>query len=251
MPVEKELEPYEPQGALQPIGHEIWIVEGPVIGFRWLGLRLPFTTRMTIVRLADGGLWVHSPIELGADLAAAVDALGPVRHLVAPNRIHYWWLPAGSGAIRGVGLASPTTRAGRYAMASASTAAWARSRRSPGRGRSSSSWSGAGTSPRPSSFTPPRARSSSPTSSRASRPIGSRAPSSAFSAAPRALFIRRQDAARPEDDLPRQGRGGARGRAPHDRMAPERIVIAHGRWYRENAEAELRRAFRWAGPLEP
>jgi hypothetical protein len=26
---------------------------------------------------------------------------------------------------------------------------------------------------------------------------------------------------------------------------PERIVLAHGRWYRENGTKELRRAFRW------
>jgi hypothetical protein len=26
---------------------------------------------------------------------------------------------------------------------------------------------------------------------------------------------------------------------------PERIIIAHGRWYEGNAVAELRRAFRW------
>jgi hypothetical protein len=27
--------------------------------------------------------------------------------------------------------------------------------------------------------------------------------------------------------------------------APERIIIAHGRWYETNAVAELKRAFRW------
>jgi hypothetical protein len=26
---------------------------------------------------------------------------------------------------------------------------------------------------------------------------------------------------------------------------PQRIIIAHGRWYRDNAVAELERAFRW------
>jgi hypothetical protein len=26
---------------------------------------------------------------------------------------------------------------------------------------------------------------------------------------------------------------------------PRRIIIAHGRWHRENAVAELKRAFRW------
>jgi hypothetical protein len=45
--------------------------------------------RMTVVRLPDGGLWLHSPIALDETLAAAVDALGPVRHVVAPNLFHH------------------------------------------------------------------------------------------------------------------------------------------------------------------
>lgn len=44
--------------------------------------------RSTIVRLADGGLWVHSPIGLSAELRAEVDALGPVRCIVAPTKVH-------------------------------------------------------------------------------------------------------------------------------------------------------------------
>jgi hypothetical protein len=27
---------------------------------------------------------------------------------------------------------------------------------------------------------------------------------------------------------------------------PERVILAHGRWYPENGVAELKRAFRWA-----
>ena len=52
---------------------------------------LPFTTRMTVIRLPDGGLWLHSPTPLDDGLRAEIDALGPVAHIVAPNRIHYWW----------------------------------------------------------------------------------------------------------------------------------------------------------------
>jgi hypothetical protein len=44
--------------------------------------------RMFVVRLADG-LWIHSPIKLDDALAAEIDALGPVRHLVAPNCLHH------------------------------------------------------------------------------------------------------------------------------------------------------------------
>ncbi len=31
---------------------------------------------------------------------------------------------------------------------------------------------------------------------------------------------------------------------------PERVILAHGRWYPRDGAAELRRAFRWLGPLD-
>ncbi|WP_375175592.1 DUF4336 domain-containing protein [Pseudooceanicola sp.] len=76
---------YEPLGQLKPFGPDIWIVDGPNIRF----YGMPFPTRMTVVRLRDGGLWLHSPIALDEALQAEIAALGPVRHLVAPNWIHY------------------------------------------------------------------------------------------------------------------------------------------------------------------
>ncbi len=45
--------------------------------------------RMTIVRLRAGALFVHSPLPLGAALRAEVDALGPVRAVVAPSLFHH------------------------------------------------------------------------------------------------------------------------------------------------------------------
>ena len=86
------VEAYEPTGNLKPVTDGVWIVDGPVIGFGYLGMKFPFPTRMTVVRVADGGLWLHSPTELSPSLESEVDALGRVRYLVAPNRIHYWWV---------------------------------------------------------------------------------------------------------------------------------------------------------------
>lgn len=76
---------YEPLNTPKPVAAKIWIVDGPAIRF----YGMPFSTRATIVRLADGGLWVHSPTFLNEELAEALGALGPVHHLVAPNWIHY------------------------------------------------------------------------------------------------------------------------------------------------------------------
>lgn len=45
--------------------------------------------RMTVARLAHGGLWLHSPAPFDPALAAEVAVLGPVEHLCAPNRFHH------------------------------------------------------------------------------------------------------------------------------------------------------------------
>ncbi len=88
------LQPYEPINRLKPVADDLWIVDGPEVRMRYFGLRLPFTTRMTLVRLPDGRLWVHSPTDLTADLRRDVQALGPVGFLISPNRLHTTWLAA-------------------------------------------------------------------------------------------------------------------------------------------------------------
>ncbi|ATQ44011.1 DUF4336 domain-containing protein [Caulobacter mirabilis] len=75
---------------LEPIGDDIWLAEGPSV--RYFGLTL--TTRSTVVRLAGGGLWVHSPIALDDALAREIEALGEVRELIAPNAQHHLHLGA-------------------------------------------------------------------------------------------------------------------------------------------------------------
>ena len=53
-----------------------------------------FRGRMTVLRLPDGTLWLHSPIPIDDALAAELAALGEVAHIVAPNRLHHLHLPA-------------------------------------------------------------------------------------------------------------------------------------------------------------
>ncbi len=69
-------------------GEELWLEDGPTVPF----LRVPYPTRMAVARLADGGLWVWSPIALTPELEKAIEAFGPVRHLVSPNKIHHLFL---------------------------------------------------------------------------------------------------------------------------------------------------------------
>ncbi|HAI32679.1 MAG TPA: DUF4336 domain-containing protein, partial [Thalassospira sp.] len=87
------VETYAPLDTPKQIAPDVWIVDGPVIGFQYAGLKLPFPTRMTIIRLNSGKLFVHSPIRLNETLRAKVDALGEVSYLIASNTIHYAGVP--------------------------------------------------------------------------------------------------------------------------------------------------------------
>jgi hypothetical protein len=57
----------------------------------------------------------------------------------------------------------------------------------------------------------------------------------------------------PDGQMPRDMRLTYRRQRPQMKAAvetmigldPQRVILAHGRWYRENGGAELRRAFRW------
>jgi hypothetical protein len=69
---------------LRPLSEDLFVLDVPFkVGAFSLG------GRMTVIRLPDGGLWLHSPVKLDAETKSAVDALGPVRFLVAPNTMHH------------------------------------------------------------------------------------------------------------------------------------------------------------------
>lgn len=65
----------------------VWIDSGPV---RIVGTRL--TTTMTVLRLGEGKLLLHSPLAMTAERRAEVEALGSVSHVYAPNLFHHLWI---------------------------------------------------------------------------------------------------------------------------------------------------------------
>ena len=77
-------------GLSEQLGPDLWVADGGIVSF--FGFDYP--TRMVVVRLGDGGLWVWSPIAPSRELEDAVRALGPVRHLVSPNKLHHLFLGA-------------------------------------------------------------------------------------------------------------------------------------------------------------
>jgi hypothetical protein len=72
---------------LHRISDDVWIEARPL---RFMGLETG--TRMTVVRLANGGLFVHSPVALDASTRDAVDALGRVKAIVAPSLFHHLYV---------------------------------------------------------------------------------------------------------------------------------------------------------------
>ena len=91
MPVKQASSLYEPINTYKPFALHIGIADGPFEHVTLFGMKMPwpFTTRMTVVRLSNGDLFLHSPIAFDAALATHLQSLGRVRHLVSPNRGHY------------------------------------------------------------------------------------------------------------------------------------------------------------------
>lgn len=85
---DKDAVTYPPLDVPKPLGEDVWTVDsGPISA---MGMQLPI--RMTVLRLTDGGLILHSPTQYTPALAAALSELGTIRHLVAPSMAHWTFL---------------------------------------------------------------------------------------------------------------------------------------------------------------
>jgi hypothetical protein len=81
------LSPYPPLNIPKPVAPDLWIVDGPLMHTGPRGI-IAVPVRMTVARLPDGKLWLHSPVQFDPALAATVQVLGDIGHLVAPNLTH-------------------------------------------------------------------------------------------------------------------------------------------------------------------
>lgn len=73
---------------LEEFGPSIYVADGPTVSF----YGFPYPTRMAVVRLSDGGAWVWSPVTMTDELFDSVSNVGPVKHIVSPNKIHHLFL---------------------------------------------------------------------------------------------------------------------------------------------------------------
>jgi hypothetical protein len=63
----------------------IWIKEYPI---HYAGTDC--NSRMTVIRLANGNLFIHSPCEIDENTKIAIERLGKVEFIVAPGSYHYF-----------------------------------------------------------------------------------------------------------------------------------------------------------------
>ena len=238
---------YPPLNTLKPVADDIWIVDGPLIRFGLTILRVQFPTRAIVIRLANGALFVHSPTPLDAALKAQIDLTGVPRWIVGPNRLHYWWIPEWHAA---------------YPEAEVYLAPRIREQ-AGGRldfdGR---------TLDRPSGYPwDDEIRTLPIMGAYMTEVVFFHVPSrtlvltdlienfeSAKMASPFMRFLTWLGGVRdPDGSTPTDMRASFRKQRPQVKAAvetmigwdPERVILAHGRWYAANGRAELQRAFRW------
>lgn len=79
---------YPPLDTPKPVAEDVFVVDSTLSGL--MGRILP--ARMTVIRLPDGGLLLHSPTQFSLGLKDELEKLGPIQHLVAPNVAHWTFL---------------------------------------------------------------------------------------------------------------------------------------------------------------
>jgi hypothetical protein len=85
--VEEDIGAMEPNEPLTSLAPGLWVATRPLL----LAVG-DIGTRMTVVRLPSGGLFLHSPVRLDEPTRRALDAIGPVRCVVAPSKVHHFYV---------------------------------------------------------------------------------------------------------------------------------------------------------------
>ena len=244
-----DVEPYRPLHTLKAFGDELWIADGGIVRMSYVGGSVPFPTRMVVVRLADGSLWLWSPVEAEPALLGEMDRLGTVAHLVSPNAIHYANIPDWSRRYPDAHVwASPGVR-----ERAASQNVEVRFTDDLG-GEAPPAWAD---DIDQTVFRGSRMLEEVVFHHRASRTLIladliENFERDRLSPVYRA-FARFAGALHPDGKAPLDLRLGYLGRKKKAREAlrtvlgwdPERVIVAHGRCYEANGTAEVKRAFRW------
>jgi hypothetical protein len=238
---------YPPLVTLKPVATDAWIVDGPVIHFGMPWPKMPFPTRMTLLRLRDGDLFVHSPTPLTDALRGQIAEIGTPRWIIGPNRIHYWWIPDWKRAYPDAGIwlaprireqAGPRIDFDAHRLDA----------------ETGYPWDGAiSTLPVAGSFMTEVEFFHHPSRTLVLTDFIENFEPDKLGSWWMHWLTRLGGVRDPDGSMPRDMRRTFLRQRPQltaavERMLawqPERVVLAHGRWYERDGTAELRRAFRW------
>ena len=241
------LELYEPINTLKAVADDLWIVDGPEIAFGFYGFNLPFPTRMTIARLADRRLWVHSPTPLTDSLLREIASIGEVAWLVAPNRIHHWWVPEWQRAFPAAEThAAPKVMAEAGDRLAGPVIELADIPPSPWRDDFDQVGVAGG-------YLTEFVFFHRPSKTAIVTDLVENFERERITCGWLRLLVRIDGIAAPNGTTPRDFRLTFLGHRSGVKAAaekilswqPDRVILAHGRWFRENGTAELRRALAW------
>ena len=238
---------YPPTNTLKCVAEDVWIVDGPVIRFGMPWPKMPFPTRMTILRTVGGDLFLHSPTPLTPQLKSQIDALGAARWIIGPNRIHYWWIPEWHAAYPDAQVyLAPRIREQARGRIDFDTCKLDRDRGYP--------WDAEiATLPVTGSFMTEVEFFHHPSRTLVLTDFIENFEKHKLGSWFQSWLTRLGGVQDPDGQMPRDMRATCSRQRPQLRAAvermiawnPARIILAHGRWYPENGAAELRRAFRW------
>ena len=237
---------YLPINTLKPIAQDVWIVDGPIIRFGMPWPKMPFPTRMTIMRI-EGKLLVHSPTPLTESLQAEIAQIGTPTWIIGPNRIHYWWVPEWRGAYPHAEVfLAPRIREQAGERIAFETRTLERTSGYP--------WDGViETLPIAGDFMTEVEFFHRPSRTLVLTDFIENFEADRLGNPLMGLMTKLGGVQAPDGQMPRDMRLTYRKHRDSVRQAvetmigwaPERIVIAHGKWFETDAVAELRRAFRW------
>ena len=78
---------------IEYVSGRIWLQEYPVHYFG-----IDFSARMTVIRLADGNVLLHSPCEIDEETKQSLGRIGEVAYIVAPGSYHYFYVQSAQKA---------------------------------------------------------------------------------------------------------------------------------------------------------
>lgn len=78
---------FEDRAFVEIVHEKLWVKQVPL---RFFGVQIG--TRMTVIRLPENHLFVHSPIALTPATKASLNMLGAVTYVVSPNNMHHLFI---------------------------------------------------------------------------------------------------------------------------------------------------------------